>query len=359
MSESPLLDLTDLVRLPENSVRVDDPEEELFLLYTRLSTQAAQDGTHAFTGLGSIDSKQDTLTVFFDLPPPAEQIQQIDPAEIAGPSSKHHVRRAKTKRKTENRTLEIELLQDKTTLRSKKGDTGSVLWRVSVALGQALLRELGSDSATSLFKPDRLKECSVLELGAGTGLLSIILAPWVRYYTATDLDYLVPLIRKNITANLPSVKHALMPPRHHSSIRHRPSAKHPVPVPAPTLESVVAVETLDWLQLQRTAPQTRSSLFRLTHADPPDVIIIADCVYNPTLLPALVATLDHFARPGHTRVVVAVELRAEDVIRGFLELWTGLGGWEIWRVGGRKYNDDYEPSWLGVNFAIWVGWKNA
>lgn len=138
-------------------------------------------------------------------------------------------------------------------------------------------------------------------------------------------------------------------------------SRHPTVISAPTPKDTVSVEALDWLQLRETAPQARAAIFRLTHADPPNVIIVADCVYNPALLPGLVAALDHYARPGSTQVLVAVELRAEDVVRKFLELWTELGGWEIWRTGwgGRKgdYESDSGDDWLDVNFAVWVGWK--
>ena len=92
------------------------------------------------------------------------------------------------------------------------------------------------------------------------------------------------------------------------------------------------------------------------------LLVIADCVYNPSLLPALLATIDHFAVPGRTSVLVAVELRAADVVREFLQLWLGLGSWEIWRVGSRCRDVDVErgcddDGWLGVDFAVWIGWK--
>lgn len=58
--------------------------------------------------------------------------------------------------------------------------------------------------------------------------------------------------------------------------------------------------------------------------------------------------------PGRTKVVIAVELRSEEVIRDFLGLWLGKGGWEVWRVGDLS---DGNGERLDVSFAIWVGMK--
>ncbi|KAL5531685.1 hypothetical protein ACEPAG_4562 [Sanghuangporus baumii] len=474
-------DPTGLIRLPRSSVRVEDPEEEVFLLYTALSSRQPHDiSSVSFPGLGSVDSKQDTISVRFTLPsrsqsrskskstkstprPKArqrrrqgrgqEQRQIISPensqpedaidttwkhtpsCESApsalespgashvsktnkhdkdakhGTSPKDDCKRAKflaSGSNGEERTLEIELVQDKTALRSRRGDTGSVLWRVSVALGQALLNDFSSDSPYSLFDPEKLKSCNALELGAGTGLLSLVFAPWVHHYTATDLDYLVPLIRKNITTNLLVVQQAFRDTTNSkkcptpsssssssskiskratgfrrsedsSNIRRNESFFDPIQV---------SVEPLDWLELHRhrhrasprygsggadtTSLTGRSNTaFRLAHADPPELIVIADCVYNPALIPGLLSAVEHYAAPARTCVLVAVELRSADVVREFLESWAGLGGWEIWRVGrtaigSRESDADKERdgdgdadvhSWLGVDFAVWVGWK--
>lgn len=193
--------------------------------------------------------------------------------------------------------------------------------------------------------------------------MALVLAPWVRSYTATDLDYLVPLIRKNVAANLSTVQQTLKPAKPTSPPSSRYSKRSaPTPHSPPTsttAENAISVESLDWLELQRMPLHRRSTQFRLAHADPPDVIILADCVYNPALLPALLSVVDYYAEAERTRVLVAVELRAVDVVREFLVLWAELGGWEIWRVGsGRSDRDGGDgDGWLGVGFAVWVGWK--
>jgi hypothetical protein len=65
--------------------------------------------------LGHVDSRKDTLPITFELKSPA---LQSDPS----------VKTSKKRRRDGNETLEVELAQDKTALRSRKGDTGSVLW---------------------------------------------------------------------------------------------------------------------------------------------------------------------------------------------------------------------------------------
>ncbi|KAL5513209.1 RKM5 [Sanghuangporus vaninii] len=421
-------DPTGLIRLPSSSVRVEDPEEEVFLLYTALSSRKPHDiSSISFPGLGSVNSKQDTITVRFTLPSRSKpdksgettpRTKKLDKNAKLGTSPKVDRKRAKSSATVsdgEERTLEIELVQDKTALRSKRGDTGSVLWRVSVALGQALLNDFSSDSPCSLFDPEKLKNCNVLELGAGTGLLSLVFAPWVHHYTATDLDYLVPLIRKNVTTNLPVVQQARFRntadskkyPTSSSKISKRTTgsrgsedSSNAININIRRNESFidpiqVTVEPLDWLELHRhrqhasprhgsggansTSLTGRSNTaFRLAHADPPELIVIADCVYNPALIPGLLSAVEHYAAPGRTCVLVAAELRSADVVREFLESWVGLGGWEIWRVGraavGPRESDvDVESDedggdadacdvhvndgWLSVDFVVWVGWK--
>ena len=70
------------------------------------------------------------------------------------------------------------------------------MWRGSLYLADYLLSQ-----------PDILPGCGplcVLEIGAGTGLLSVLASihPSVRRVVATDLDNVVPLLERNIKRNL-------------------------------------------------------------------------------------------------------------------------------------------------------------
>ncbi|KIK60522.1 hypothetical protein GYMLUDRAFT_43845 [Collybiopsis luxurians FD-317 M1] len=299
-----------LCRLPADSEQVCDADEEVFLLYTELQAQDHQTDSPSstFRGLGHVDSHQDILTVNFRLINPVSQ-----------PLGKRG-----RKPQLEILEKEIQIAQDKTSLRSRKGDTGSVVWKASVDFASMIMQHayFPSNAHSSLFDAAELKDAHVLELGAGTGVLCVALSPFVRHYTGTDIDDLVPLIRKNVVLNFP---------------------KWPQ-------ESNVSLSPLDWIQLQAASPSNRSRFYQF---DPVDVLLVVDCIYHPSLIPSLVETINYLAKPDLTTVLVVVELRAEDVIREFLTNWLGSASWEIWRVGG-----DEEPI-MKRPYAMWVGIRNG
>jgi len=193
----------------------------------------------------------------------------------------------------------------------------------SVDFGQLILQQTHTRSAGALLNPDILKDQHVLELGAGTGLLSIVFAPLVRRYTVTDIKELVPLLRKNVAANFDDWPNC----------------------PAPGCN--VLVEELDWLVLHSTTEAYRP---QIVDFDPVDLLLIVDCIYHPSLLPALVEAIHYLAIPDRTAVLVVVELRAVDVIREFLQLWIERPGWDVWRVGGDLLDRPY---------AMWLGWRRS
>lgn len=108
----------------------------------------------------------------------------------------------------------------------------------------------------------------------------------------------------------------------------------------------ISAEALNWITLQKCSPSTRRTQFSYA---PIDLLLVVDCIYHPSLLPALVATIDHLTTPDRTTVLVVVELRAEDVIREFLELWLGAsnGEWNIWHAQGVMKGP----------YAVWAGRK--
>jgi len=132
----------------------------------------------------------------------------------------------------------------------------------------------------------------------------------------TDIAALLPLIRKNLSLNFDGW----------------PS------------NSNIAIEELDWEALHSSTPALRTANFTYS---PIDLLLAVDCIYHPSLLPSLVETIDFLATPQKTAVLVVVELRAEDVVREFLERWIGTESWEVWRVGGL----------LGMPYVAWIGWK--
>jgi len=192
-------------------------------------------------------------------------------------------------------------------LRSRSGDTGSVLWKASVEFLSLVLQQRHfPERHRGLFDYAKLSQAHVLELGAGTGLLALALSPLVRKYTATDIPVLVPLLRKNL------------------------------------LSTTVTVTALDW-----TLPALRQVDVR--GADALDVLLVVDCIYHPALVRPLLTTLTALATPQHTAAVVVAELRAEDVLREFLQGWIALG-WRVWSVG---------EDLLGARWGMWVAWRET
>jgi len=259
--------------------------------------------------LGQVDSRQDILTISFTLTKPAE-------CPSLARSSKRKRRAAETI------DFEIQIAQDKTSLRTRKGDTGSVVWKASVDFASMIMQhaKFPSDSQPSLFRTSELKNAHVLELGSGTGILSVALSSLVRHFTSTDIDDIVPLIQKNLVLNFPEWPH----------------------------DSNVSLAPLDWVELQNTSKTNRSRFLKF---DPVDLLLVVDCIYHPSLIPPLVETIDYLAIPDVTTVLVVVELRAEEPIREFLSRWLDLPAWEIWRVGSGNEQIMERP------YALWVGVK--
>ncbi|KAJ7334102.1 hypothetical protein DFH08DRAFT_298499 [Mycena albidolilacea] len=302
---------------------------EIFILYSNKAS------SNEPRGLGYLDSHSDVLTLNFEVKSPS-------PSNLG-------ITKAKRKVREQTETVEIQLAQDKTALRTRTGDTGSVVWRASVDFARMILEQHHAKSPVSLFD-EKLKDATVLELGfdylcnsgiplirisrSGTGLLSVALSPLVGRYTATDIGELVPLLRKNLSLNFPgwpavSTKQGILAPGHN-----------------------VSVDELNWETLHSTPPHRRSQLFP-PPPSPFDIVLVVDCIYHPSLLPPLLATIDHVSTPGTTAVLVIMELRAEDVTREFLEGWLtlGRGEWEIWRIENESMLGKDQP------YVMWVGWK--
>lgn len=142
-----------LISLPTDARFVSDAEEEIFLLYTRLAALKPPDSsdTGHFHGLGSENSKEDSLLVRIELNPPLQSTATATTSEpsLASNSEKINNRNAgrrnwEKKKRDQRRSdisiergkvlrepvvLEYRLSQDITALRSRSGDTGSVLWK--------------------------------------------------------------------------------------------------------------------------------------------------------------------------------------------------------------------------------------
>ena len=131
----------------------------------------------------------------------------------------------------------------------------------------------------------------------------------------TDIPELIPLIKKNISMNDPN-----------------------------TSPSKIDAQDLDWITLQSTPPTLRAKAFSFEVVD---LLLAVDCVYHPSLVGPLIDTMRYLTTPGKTTVVVVVELRAEEVVREFLEMWLQSDPrWQIWSIGEQK---------LSPAYALWMG----
>jgi hypothetical protein len=206
------MDATDIpagpISLPTDATFVSDADEEIFLLYTRLAALKLPDSsdTGHFHGLGSENSKEDSLLVRIELkpPPPTVTIRTSEPSLVSNSEkldNRNAGRRNRGKKKKlegpqsrfdpsighgkvlEPVVLEYRLFQDITALRSRSGDTGSVLWKTrlcvsvveprvidydfSIEFLSLVLRQLHFPEPTqpALFHYDKLRQAHILELG--------------------------------------------------------------------------------------------------------------------------------------------------------------------------------------------------
>lgn len=124
MSALPASPPGQILRLPNGAYEIMDADEEIFLLYTRLAAMKPTDNDNAshFHGLGFVDSSHDKLPVRLEIKPRA-------PVEADTVSTTSRGARKKRRPMISHMVCEWELWQDKTALRSRAGDTGSVLWQ--------------------------------------------------------------------------------------------------------------------------------------------------------------------------------------------------------------------------------------
>uniref|UniRef100_A0A3Q3XDB0 Uncharacterized protein n=1 Tax=Mola mola TaxID=94237 RepID=A0A3Q3XDB0_MOLML len=148
---------------------------------------------------------------------------------------------------------------------------GAVMWPGALALCYLL------DDNRQRFN---MQGKEVLELGAGTGLVSIVASLLGASVTATDLPELVRNLEANVLRNT------------RGRCRHTPQ-----------------VEALPWgHDLESTYP---TSVYHY------DYVLAADVVYHHDFLDQLLATMKHFCRPG-TTVIWANKVRFESDLT-FLE----------------------------------------
>ncbi|KAF7659458.1 hypothetical protein LDENG_00297390 [Lucifuga dentata] len=133
---------------------------------------------------------------------------------------------------------------------------GGMIWPAALALCRYL--ETHREQLSLLDK-------AVLEIGAGTGLLSVVAALLGAWVTATDLPDVLNTLRVNLSRNT------------RGRCRHTPQ-----------------VAALSWgYDLEQTYP---TSVYRY------DYVLAADVVYHHDFLDELLVTMKHFCQPGTTLI---------------------------------------------------------
>lgn len=191
---------------------------------------------------------------------------------------------------------------------------------------------------TALLSSTHLKTANVIELGAGTGTLSVLLSPLVTTWTATDIFPLLALISKNVKRNAEYLSSTSTSARQ--------------------VTANVMIQELDWMwsskQTLRAFPP--SSREEDPTATSYDLLLAADCLFNEALVRPFVNVLNTIDAKV---VVVVCELRSEDVLRLFLEEWLASGDWEVWRACKDSKECGKEVPLLESKLVVWVGWRRS
>ncbi|WVR04250.1 hypothetical protein IAU60_001250 [Kwoniella sp. DSM 27419] len=361
-----------LFNFPSGSVIVEDADEEILELYMNLASTSPEitargtSSTPAHNdqgGLGFLDSTQSILDLTLDLSSASASAS----TDLAAPGKSKGSGRSGKKGKSGTlsrmgagagvESVNVQIMQDLGALKGRKGDTGSVLWRSSLHLARLLLTQhyYPSSAAVTLLDPASLAQCNVLELGAGTGLLAVLLSRICGSYTASDRLENLKLVKKNLELNKIAVGDDQLGGM--GKLPSSPKASTAKGKVKDVAGRGVNLEEIDWVAVSEekkrhsalwSTPDTRHQY---------ELVIAVDCIYNEHLVQPLVDTLGRYCpRGGRTVVWVVVELRSADVLTLFLERWMDdpTGPWTIVRLGqgGMGGWEGKKARWVG-----WVGWR--
>ncbi|RPB03218.1 hypothetical protein L873DRAFT_1826293 [Choiromyces venosus 120613-1] len=194
------------------------------------------------------------------------------------------------------------------------GTTGAVLWKVTPLFANYL-----STAQNPFFTHGVLStRSSVLELGCGiSGVLGLTLGGRVRGYFLSDQGYVLKLLRRNLEENTP-------PPARRGGGGGKKGGNG---------MGMIKTLALDWEKdrITREHPVLKEGV-------PFDAVIACDCIYNESLVDALVETLDDAcrelsasprddtlsqaqegAKTKPTLVIIVQELRSQEVFETWLE----------------------------------------
>ncbi|KAH8680942.1 hypothetical protein BX600DRAFT_7999 [Xylariales sp. PMI_506] len=262
---------------------VDDPDEEVFLLFSRdIPSQ----------NLGFVDSRASTLEL-----------------NVAGKDYVIH--------------------QSPAVLSSNRagGTTGAVLWKVT-----PLFADWIAGPENPLWKTGALSSTSaVIELGCGiSGLTGLVLGPLISRYVLTDQSYVSKFVESNLAENASSTN-----PTGRGARRKGKGAAAAAAATASQKFSL-GFTALDWELDEVTPSLTGSDAVKSF-----DAVLACDCIYNDALIRPLVQTCVDVCRlrgsaanvggaPGPTICIVAQQLRDPEIFEGWLkEFYTYFRTWRV------------------------------
>lgn len=200
----------------------------------------------------------------------------------------------------------------------------AVVWKVTPRFAEWIA------SPNFLSKAGYLSADTVaLELGTGvSGVVALTLGPMIKKYIATDQDYVIRLLKQNISENLPAPQGA---PK-------KTNAKNRRPQPS-TRQARIETLELDWeldsvSSLSSVLAQGQSSEDGRNGVD---MIIACDCIYNETLIEPLNNTCAQICRlrsadapDKPTICLIAQQLRTYEIFETWLRSFHRL--FHVWRV---------------------------
>ncbi|CAD6891641.1 unnamed protein product [Tilletia controversa] len=241
------------------------------------------------------------------------------------------------------------------------------IWDASIHLLRLLTDPTRTASLpSSLRLLDRIESCTeeaepekrafnVVELGAGTAVVSIALARYTQQnlpssidaaakvtFYATDLESALPLMRTNMAWNEliePGIEEdedqpEPEPEQHTTFPTACPSDSSPPPASPPVQHQVhLCPQHLDWLRpLPLTLPPKKI-----------DLILISDCTYNPTFYQPLAQTIASLLAISSGSCVLGKKHRHEDE----MGLWDVLrkAGLGVRLVDGWEHEEEGEERW--------------
>eukprot|EP01041_Mallomonas_annulata_P004893 gene4893-9760_t len=193
---------------------------------------------------------------------------------------------------------------------------GAVVWDAAVVLAKYMEHD------PRKFSIEQLRDKKVIELGSGCGLGGICFMMRGAAVTLTDLPAVVE------TMTIPNT----------NDIYGKLATGSFGAIPSALIRPVVL--PLDWTEEWLPPPGCPSP--------PYDLVLLTDCVFSTTLVPALVANISKCCGP-RGEVLCVHEIRDEDANAAFLE---ELGRSFVWkRVSRTKLHPDYRNDLIEVILA--------